>query len=326
MSDAPAATRDRWLLLSGGVGGAKLALGLDRALPPGALTVVANTGDDFTHLGLAVSPDVDTLLYTLADVVNTETGWGRRDETWQFMDALAALGGETWFRLGDRDLAVHVERTRRLAAGETLSQVTAAFAARLGLATRVVPMSDAPAPTRVLTADGALGFQDYFVRRRAEPVARGFRYGGGAVAAAPGALAALADPRLAGVILAPSNPWLSVLPILAVPGLAAALATARVPVVAVSPIVGGAALKGPTAKIMAELGLPVTPAGVVRAYVERCPGLLAGLVLDEVDAARAGEVAALGLATATAQTVMRTLADRVALARATLEFARRLAP
>jgi LPPG:FO 2-phospho-L-lactate transferase len=322
MGAAPAGTRDRWVLLSGGVGGAKLALGLDRALPPGALTVVANSGDDFTHLGLAVSPDLDTLLYTLGGVVNPDTGWGRRDETWHFMEALDALGGETWFRLGDRDLALHVERTRRLAAGETLSQVTAAVAARLGLATRIVPMSDAPAPTRVVTAEGTLGFQDYFVRRRAEPVARGFGYGGAAVVAAPGALAALADPRLAGVILAPSNPWLSVLPILAVPGIAAALRAARVPVVAVSPVVGGAALKGPTAKIMAELGVPVTPAGVARQYA----GLAAGLVLDEVDAAHAGEVEALGLRAATAQTVMRTLEDRVALARAVLGFAWRLAP
>jgi LPPG:FO 2-phospho-L-lactate transferase len=322
MGATPAGTRDRWVLLSGGVGGAKLALGLDRALPPGALTVIANTGDDFTHLGLAVSPDLDTLLYTLGGVVNPDTGWGRRDETWHFMEALDALGGETWFRLGDRDLALHVERTRRLAAGETLSQVTADVAARLGLATRIVPMSDAPAPTRVVTAQGTLGFQDYFVRRRAEPVARGFGYGGAAVAAAPGALAALGDPRLAGVILAPSNPWLSVLPILAVPGIAAALRAARVPVVAVSPVVGGAALKGPTAKIMAELGVPVTPAGVARPYA----GLAAGLVLDEVDAAHAGEVEALGLRAATAQTVMRALEDRVALAHAVLGFARRLAP
>jgi len=312
--------RDRWVLLSGGVGGAKLALGLDRALPPGALTVIANTGDDFTHLGLAVSPDIDTLLYTLSGLVNPETGWGRSDETWHFMEAVGELGGETWFRLGDRDLALHVERTRRLAAGATLSAVTAGIAARLGLATRIVPMSDAPAPTRVVTPEGTLAFQDYFVRRRAEPVARAFDYGGGAVDAAPGALAALADPRLAGVIVAPSNPWLSIAPLLAVPALRAAVLAARVPVVAVSPVVGGAALKGPTAKIMGELGLPVTPAAVARHY-----GILTGLVLDDVDAARAAEVQALGVRTATAQSVMRTLEDRVALARAALAFATNLA-
>lgn len=312
--------RDRWVLLSGGVGGAKLALGLDRALPPGTLTVIANTGDDFTHLGLAVSPDIDTLLYTLAGLVNPATGWGRRDETWHFMAALGELGGETWFRLGDRDLALHVERTRRLAAGATLSTVTADVAAQLGLATRIVPMSDAPAPTRVVTPQGTLAFQDYFVRRRAEPVARGFDYGGVAVAAAPGALAALADPRLAGVIIAPSNPWLSIAPLLAVPGLRAAIAATGVPVVAVSPVVGGAALKGPTAKIMGELGLPVTPAAVARHY-----GILTGLVLDDVDAASAAEVEALGVRTATAQSVMRTLEDRVGLARAAMLLATALA-
>ena len=154
------------VLLSGGIGGAKLALGLDRSLPAGALTVIANIGDDFRHLGLAISPDIDTLVYTLADLVNPDTGWGRRDETWHFMEELARLGGETWFRLGDRDLAMHVERTRRLDAGETLATVTRETCQHLGIGSRIVPASDSRVPTRVVTEAGVLAFQDYFVRQR----------------------------------------------------------------------------------------------------------------------------------------------------------------
>jgi LPPG:FO 2-phospho-L-lactate transferase len=225
---APAtATGGHWLLLSGGVGGAKLALGLDRALPAGALGVIANTGDDFRHLGLAISPDLDTLMYTLAGVVNEETGWGLAGETWEFMGALGRLGGETWFRVGDRDLATHVERTRRLAAGETLAEVTGALCARLGIHTRVWPMSDTPVETRVATAAGELCFQHYFVRERATPAVTGFRYvGAEAGAPPPAALAALCDPELRGILIAPSNPWLSIAPILAIPPLGAALRAA----------------------------------------------------------------------------------------------------
>jgi len=313
-------TTERWLLLSGGVGGAKLALGLDRVLPPGALTVIANTGDDFRHLGLHVSPDLDTLVYTLGGLVNPETGWGRDGETWQFMNAVAELGGPDWFRLGDLDLAVHVERTRRLAAGETLTAVTAALGERHGLRTRILPMSDAPAPTRVRTANALLDFQDYFVRQRAEPVVTGFDYGGGA--ATPAVLAACAAPGLAGILIAPSNPWLSIAPVLAVPGLAAALRTSAAPIVAVSPIIAGAALKGPTAKIMRELGVEVSATGIAHYY----RGVADGLVLDSADAAEATPVEAAGLRARTAPTVMRTLEDRCALARATLDFARSLRP
>jgi len=309
---------DTWLLLSGGVGGAKLALGLDRLLPRGALTVIANTGDDFNHLGLAISPDLDTLMYTLADAVSPETGWGCRDETWNFMAALERLGGKTWFRLGDRDLATHVERTRRLAAGETLSKITQDLCERLGLGSRIIPMSDARVETRVATADGVLSFQDYFVRRHAQPAVAGLHYAGARDAAPPAdALEALGDSRLRAIFIAPSNPWLSIDPILAVPALRDALRETRVPVVAVSPIVGGAALKGPTAKIMGEFGLPVTSGSIARHYRE----YLDGLILDTADA---GEIAAIeepGLAAVAAPTVMRSLDDKVSLARIAIEFA-----
>jgi LPPG:FO 2-phospho-L-lactate transferase len=246
----------RIIALSGGVGGAKLALGLSRVLPPGDLTVVANTGDDFEHLGLSISPDIDTLLYTLAGLDNPATGWGRRDESWNFMAALEALGGETWFRLGDRDLATHIERTRRLRAGESLSQITDDFRRRFGIAARILPMSDDPVRTRVKTKDGWLDFQPYFVRHRCEPVITAIEFAGAADARPqPELLAALADPALSAVIICPSNPFISIEPILALRGVRAALRDCAAPVVAVSPIIGGHAVKGPTAKMMQELGL-----------------------------------------------------------------------
>ncbi len=315
-----ASPADTWLILSGGVGGAKLALGLDRLLPPGALTVIANTGDDFVHFGLAISPDLDTLMYTLADAVNPDTGWGLRDESWNFMDALARLGGETWFRLGDRDLATHAERTRRLAAGEPLSAITRSFCERLGIASRLVPMSDTRVETRVVTADGELAFQDYFVRRQAQPAVRKLRYVGAERAAPPAAaLETFRDPRLRAIFIAPSNPWLSIDPILAVPQLRDAVRESRAPVVAVSPIVGGAAVKGPTARIMAELGLPVTSTSIARHYRE----FLDGFILDERDAADVAGMADLAdpAAIATTPTVMRSLEDRISLARFAVEFA-----
>ena len=242
--------------LSGGVGGAKLALGLSRVLPAAELQVVCNTGDDFDHLGLCISPDIDTVAYTLAGVANREVGWGRHDETWSFMETLETLGGETWFRLGDRDLAMHVERTRRLRAGETLTTVTADLCARLGVAPRVLPMSDDPVRTRVRTDQGWIDFQEYFVRRRCEPVVHELAFHGATTARAqPEFLAALTDPATQAVVICPSNPFISIEPILAVPGVRAALADCAAPVIAVSPLIGGRAIKGPTAKMMAELGM-----------------------------------------------------------------------
>jgi LPPG:FO 2-phospho-L-lactate transferase len=307
-----------YVALSGGIGGAKLALGLQRLLGE-RLTVIVNTGDDFEHLGLAISPDVDTTLYTLADVANPETGWGRREETWSFMEAAAQLGGPTWFKLGDRDLATHVERTRRLRAGESLTAVTAHLAARLGVAARVLPMSDEPVRTVVETEAGTLAFQDYFVRERCRPVVRRIRYEGAGAARPTAQIGeALSAPTLGGVILCPSNPWLSVDPILAVPGMREALRTGGAPVIAVSPIIGGRAVKGPTAKIMAELGSVAGVAGIARHY----EGLLDTLVIDVADGAAAD---GLPVPASVASTLMQTTDDKIALARHCLTLCDRLA-
>jgi LPPG:FO 2-phospho-L-lactate transferase len=306
------------LALSGGVGGAKLALGLYRTLAPDTLTIVANTGDDFEHLGLAVSPDLDTLLYTLSGQDNPELGWGRAGETWTFMAALEALGGETWFRLGDGDLATHVERTRRLQSGESLAAVIDDFRRRLGIAARLVPMSDSPVRTRLRTPEGWLDFQDYFVRLRCAPVVREIAFvGADAARPHPDFLAALADPALRAVVICPSNPFISIDPILAVPGVRTALRQCPAPVVAVSPIIAGQAVKGPTAKMMAELGLPVDAAAVARHYDD----ILDLYIADEKDA---GAVAGLDVPVVLARTLMQSLADREALARTVIAAAERV--
>ena len=319
MNVALASRRHRVVALSGGIGGAKLALGLDLVLDAGSLTVVGNTGDDFEHLGLHISPDLDTLLYTLAGLDDPVRGWGRRDETWTFLDALEALGGPAWFRLGDGDLATHVERTRRLSAGEPLSAILDDFRRRLGVRSRLLPMSDDPVRTRLRTSDGWLDFQDYFVRRRCEPVVHELEFAGAAQASPqPQLLEALKDPELRAVVVCPSNPLVSIEPMLALPGLRSALAACRAPVIAVSPIIGGKAVKGPTARMMRELGLEPSAVAVARRYHD----LLRGYVADTVDAS---EVAALDLPVMTTTTLMATRADRCNLARAVLDFAHRLA-
>jgi LPPG:FO 2-phospho-L-lactate transferase len=303
------------------VGGAKLALGLDRVLPPGELAILVNTGDDFDHLGLRICPDLDTVTYTLGGVVSPTQGWGRQDDTRGFLGEIGRLGGPTWFALGDRDLAVHVERTRRLAAGETLSAVTASFARSFALRSRVLPMSDDPVRTLVDTADGVLEFQEYFVRRRCEPAVRAIRYHGADVARPlPAALEWLASAALEAVVVCPSNPWLSIDPILAMPALRRALQRCAAPVIAVSPLVAGRAIKGPTAKLMQELGLEVSATTIAAHYA----GLVDGYVLDEEDQELVPALAQrLGLPALVAPTVMRTLEDREALARAVLGFAAR---
>jgi LPPG:FO 2-phospho-L-lactate transferase len=312
----------RCVALSGGVGGAKLALGLARILAPDELLIVANVGDDFDHLGLRICPDLDTLTYVLAGLDDTERGWGRAGETWEFMAALAALGGETWFNLGDKDLALHVERTHRLASGETLSQATDAVTRRLGIAPRIVPASDDPVRTIVETRDGTLAFQHYFVRERCRPAVTGFRYDGSDTAQAhPAALAALGADDLLAVVICPSNPYVSINPILAIPALRRAVERAKAPVIAVSPIVGGRALKGPTAKIMGELGHAPSADAAARHYGP----LIDGYVLDAADADTVPAIRALGMAAQVAPTVMRTEEDKVALARAVLDFAASLA-
>ncbi|MGE0486422.1 MAG: 2-phospho-L-lactate transferase [Gammaproteobacteria bacterium] len=307
----------RYLAITGGVGGAKLALGLTHLLSPDALAFAVNTGDDFEHLGLHVSPDLDTLMYTLSGLSNPETGWGRVNESWHFIDTLRTLGGEDWFNLGDRDLAVHVLRTQMLRAGEPLDAVTRHLHGTLGIAHAAFPMSNDRVATEVVTATGRLAFQHYFVRERCAPRVERIEFRGAVAARAqPDILAWLGADDLAGVVICPSNPFLSVDPLLALPELRAALASCRAPVVAVSPIVGGEAIKGPTAKIMGELGLPLDAGAIARHYT----GLIDGFIVDHCDAALVPRIAHDELAVIAAPSVMRTLDDRINLAHTALDF------
>jgi len=305
------------IALAGGVGGARLARGLAAILPPEELTIVVNTGDDFEHLGLHISPDIDTVTYTLAGLNNPKLGWGLADESWTFMDALKRLGGASWFQLGDQDMATHVERTWRLRT-QTLSAITTDFCARLGVRHRVAPMTDDPVRTMVDTDEGQLAFQEYFVRRQCAPRFRGVSFAGIEVAR-PSALllAALADPRLVAIVICPSNPLLSIRPILSLPGITELLRQRRVPVVAVSPFIGGQAVKGPASKIMHELNLPVTPAGLATFYGD----LLDGMVIDHADADPAAATAEPTLLVT--DTLMRDFDDQKRLAGETLNLARR---
>ena len=304
--------------LAGGVGGAKLAHGLAQLLPPENLTVIVNTGDDFEHLGLKICPDLDTVCYTLAGIANPATGWGRVDESWNALESLAALGGPAWFRLGDRDLGLHLERTRRLRAGAPLSQVTADLCRALGVVHPVLPMSDEAVPTRVFTAEGELSFQEYFVHQQCRPQVTGFRFQDAALARpAPGVLESLAAAQV--VVFCPSNPWVSIDPILAIPGLREAVSAH--PVVAVSPIIGGQTVKGPAAKMYAELGVQPSALAVARHYA----GLLAGFVMDRLDAELAEAVEQTGIRACVTDTFMRTLDDRRRLAGEVIEFCQSLA-
>jgi len=308
------------LALSGGIGGAKLALGLTQAMPPESLLIVGNTGDDFEHLGLHVSPDLDTLMYTLSGKADPEKGWGLASESWAFMQALEALGGETWFQLGDGDLATHVERTQRLRAGEHLTEIISDFCRRLGIASRIVPVSDDPVRTIVETPDGDLAFQHYFVRERCQSTVSGFRFqGADAAQPSPFFLEALKAPSLQAVVICPSNPFLSIDPILAVRGVREALQTCRAPVIAVSPLVGGDAVKGPTAKNLRELGHPVSATAVANYYRD----FLKGFVVDTRDKATVPEIEKLGLSVEVTDTLMTDLASKAALAKTVLAFAQR---
>ena len=307
---------ERYLAITGGVGGAKLALGLSRALSPEQIMFAVNTGDDFEHLGWQISPDIDTLTYTLAGLSNQGVGWGREDESWAFMNTLEELGGETWFRLGDKDLALHTYRTQRLGTGATLTEVTAEISRKLGIRHRILPMSDQPVRTTVNTPEGPLAFQHYFVRDRCKPTVTGFEFSGIKSATLNPAIATALD-GLSGIIICPSNPFVSVDPMLEIPGVRDLLSSADTPVVAVSPIVGGSAIKGPTAKMMAELNVPATATQVAAHYGE----LLDGFVLDQVDEDLHDT---LSMPTVVTQTVMITLQDRVDLARKTLEFIKTL--
>lgn len=310
------------LVLAGGVGGAKLAHGFSLRLPPEDLLIVVNTGDDFVHLGLSISPDVDTVIYWLAGLNDRSRGWGLAGETWNFMSALARLGGPTWFNLGDGDLATHVERTQRLARGETLSEVTRHICRKLSIFHHVAPMSDHTVRTVVHTTEGPLAFQDYFVRLRCEPEVTAVSFDGIEKAApSPAFIAAMADPRLRTIVICPSNPLLSIDPILSVPGVRQWLHQRRVPVVAVSPIVGGQAIKGPAAKIFRELGRDVSALGVAYHY----HGLIDGLVVDVLDDDDVPAIENLGLSVAVTNTVMLNSGDQQRLADVALAFAAQIA-
>jgi LPPG:FO 2-phospho-L-lactate transferase len=303
--------------LAGGVGGAKLAEGLSGVLPSEDLVIVVNTGDDFDHFGLHICPDLDTVCYNLAGLENPATGWGRAGESWIGMEIISQLGGPTWFHLGDRDLGLHLERTRRLRAGEPLSQVTADFCKALGIRPRVLPMSDQPTPTWVCTSEGDLPFQEYFVHQQCKPVVRGFRFEGmEAAQPAPGVIKALDQADC--VVICPSNPFVSIGPILAVPGVRAALAYRRV--IAISPIVAGKAVKGPAAKMFFELGNEPSANAVAQHY----RGLLSGFVFDQTDINQQDEIQALGIETLATNTLMKSSQDRRRLAGEVLSFARAL--
>lgn len=307
------------LALAGGVGGSKLARGLADVLPPEALTVVVNTGDDTEHFGLHVSPDIDTVVYAIAGLNDPERGWGLAEDTWAFMDAIEKLGGPAWFRLGDRDLATKAERTRRLRDGATLSAATQAIAAALGVAHVIAPMSDQRVRTLLDTDEGRLAFHDYFVRRRCEPRVIGTYFDGAAQARpSPAFAAALAADDLNAIVVCPSNPFLSIAPILAIAGVRDALAARRAPLVAVSPIVAGQAIKGPAARMMNDFGLEASPRGLLAFYGE----LIDGIVIDDADADCAGS---LGVPVLVTQTIMKTRTDSARLAKQVLDFARGIA-
>ncbi|MCU0506373.1 MAG: 2-phospho-L-lactate transferase [Chloroflexi bacterium] len=306
----------RVVALAGGVGGARLAEGLQAALPPGDLTVVANTGDDTERHGLLVCPDHDTVLYTLAGIADPVQGWGIAGESWAVMERLGVLGEETWFRLGDRDMATHIVRTARLRAGARLTDASLAIQAALGVPSRILPMTDDAVRTRVLTDEGWLEFQDYFVRLRQLPEVRAVRFDGVDVAEpTPEVLDAVDAAEV--VVLCPSNPIVSVAPILAIRGIRDAIRAARgrgAPVAAVSPIVGGKALKGPADRMLASLGHEVSAVGVARLYA----GMVDVFVLDAEDAALAPDVEALGMRALVTDTIMTDGDARVRVARETL--------
>lgn len=295
--------------LAGGVGGAKLAHGLAQVLPPGDLTIIVNTGDDFEHLGMYICPDLDTVCYTLAGLANPETGWGRVGETWNTISNVEKLGGPAWFRLGDQDIATHLERTRRLKDGQSLSQVTRDFCQAWGIQHTILPMSDSPVRTMVNTNEGELAFQEYFVHRRCEPKVKSFRFDGlEAAEPAPGVREALESADA--VIFCPSNPWVSIDPILNL------VKKIKKPVVAVSPIIGGKTVKGPAAKMFAELGIEPSALAVAKHYRTA----LTGFVLDNADSNIESVIKDLKINTCVTDTLMIQIADRTRLANDVLHF------
>jgi LPPG:FO 2-phospho-L-lactate transferase len=318
-NSAAAVSKSKIVGLAGGVGGAKLAQGLYQALAPDSLTVIVNTADDFTYWGLHISPDLDTVMYTLAGMANESTGWGVADETWTALDAAGRLGGETWFRIGDKDLATHVLRTQALRTGKSLTGVTADFASRLGIRARLLPMTDAAVATSIETPDGWLAFQDYFVRRQHRDPVRAVRIDGIEQAEATGDAKQAIDSADV-IVFCPSNPIVSIGPILALHGMQELLKNCNVPRIAVSPIVGGKALRGPADTMLSALGHESSALGVARLY----QGLLSGIVIDELDAEDAPAIRKLGMEVLVTGTVMRTIPDRRSLAERILQWCARL--
>jgi len=303
--------------LAGGVGGAKLVDGLAQIVPAGKLTVVVNTGDDFEYLGMWVCPDLDTVCYTLAGIASPETGWGRSNETWRVFRELGRLGGPTWFRLGDQDIATHLERSRRLSQGHSLSQVTQAFCQAWGIDHTILPMSNSPISTQVDTAQGVLPFQDYFVRQKCQPEVRGFSFDGIEDSQpSPGSIEAIKEADF--IVICPSNPWVSVDPILAVPTIRKHLITKCV--IAVSPIIGGQAVKGPAAKMYQEMGIQPSAYAVAQHYRDLC----AGFVIDQVDKGHETAIRELGIEPLVTSTLMKTRQDRQRLAEDVIAFGKQI--
>ena len=301
------------VVLAGGVGAARFLEGVVQVVPPATVTAIVNTGDDIVLHGLQISPDLDIVTATLADVIDREQGWGIAGDTAECMAWLGRLGGPTWFKLGDRDLALHIRRTALLREGRTLTEVADAFRLALGVAVRVLPMSDDPAPTHILTDAGELHFEEYFVRERAQSAVLGVRlHAAGPARPTQAVLDAIHSAEI--VLIAPSNPVVSVEPILALPGVREALRATAARIVAVSPIVGGAAIKGPAVPLMRAVGYEPTALGVARVYAD----LIDAMVIDQVDAELAPAIAALGLRVAVTDTIMRGPAEKASLARAAL--------
>ncbi|MBE0672831.1 MAG: 2-phospho-L-lactate transferase [Anaerolineales bacterium] len=295
--------------LAGGVGGAKLAHGLAHILAPEDLTIIVNTGDDFEHLGMYICPDLDTVCYTLGGLANPETGWGRVGESWNTISNVEKLGGPAWFRLGDQDIATHLERTRRLKEGQSLSQITKDFCKAWGIQHTVLPMSDSPVRTMVDSDEGELAFQEYFVHRQCVPKVKGFRFDG-VEAAEPAVGVKEAIDQADAVVICPSNPWVSIDPILQV------IKKIDKPVLAVSPIIGGKTVKGPAAKMYEELGIEPSALAVARHYRT----ILTGFVLDNADSVMENEIKNLNVKTLITDTLMNHLTDRTRLAKDVLHF------
>ena len=302
-------------VLAGGVGGAKLVDGLARIVDPGDLTVIVNTGDDFIHLGLQICPDLDTVCYTLAGIANPDTGWGRKDESWTVISEIERLGGPAWFRLGDQDIATHLERTRRIQAGQSLSQITRSFCEAWGVGVRVLPMSDRAVSTWVETEElGWLPFQEYFVKKHCAPIVKGFNFRGASQAEpAPGVLQTLREADL--IVIAPSNPWVSIGPILSIPGVLNELRN-RKDCIAVSPLIGGKAIKGPAAKMYTEMGLEPNNLTVAQHYRP----FVKVLVIDEGDQEDIESIQGMDVIPFVTKTFMKTVEDRVFLAQEVLRI------